>query len=256
MPSQHPITTAAESPDHFAAAKSHAAQIQKYSRIIISAPVALGAELLRLKALIDPKKGRPDKIATQLLLSDDTTPEGGERIGWRELMTRETGLSYEWCRRCMIAAERVIERLSTSKDAHPKAAAKLLQSPPAEWSDDDYAGLADTVGAVFDADTFNSLLIEIGVIRDKTANLIGGGGEGSDKSTGKKLSAKEDAQNYWRAYYRALATDRADETSFRKRLRYLPIQSDDPRVETSLADLEAELQAHHQIVKSEILRRA
>lgn len=240
------------STDPFQAARFHANRIKKLTCLVIAAPVALGAELLRIKAEINPKIGRPSKTGNDLPISGEIT----EATPWRDLVAEKTGLSYEACRRAMLAAERVIHRLETSKQAHHKSAAKLLKAPPAEWTDDDYAGLSETVGAVYDADTFNQLLIECGVIRDKTKDLAGGNKPGLLGKSGKSLSARDEAAHYWRNYYRALASDRADEATFRKRLRYLPVTSDNPAEETSLADLAAELDAHRAIVKDEIARRA
>lgn len=160
-------TLPATLPDpRFDAARKHAETARKGLRLTVSSCVALGLELIKLKDEIGASVGRPSGKSCN-----------SSNIKWPELVSRETGFSYERCNDFIKAAKAVRERLIGSRKQGDKEVKMIVKTPPSEWADSDYDAFADHIENAFKADTFKALMLDLGFGPKVTPPGNGGGGD-------------------------------------------------------------------------------
>jgi len=99
--------------------------------------------------------------------------QGGQRRGewakpelnWKDLLTQETGFSYERCRDFMKTAGAIRELLLASRKKGDATLRQIVQQPPATWTALDYCTFADAIGEHFDAETFSELMADLGLVK-------------------------------------------------------------------------------------------
>jgi hypothetical protein len=135
----------------FEAARKHADTARKGLRLTVASCVALGLELTRLKQEIGSVHGGARRSSSD-----------NPNLKWPELVSRETGFSYDRCNDFIKAAKAVRERISSSRKKGEKEIKMIVQAPPSQWTDDDYEQFSQHVEDAFQADTFKSLMLDLG----------------------------------------------------------------------------------------------
>lgn len=140
----------------------------------------LGFELRRLHALYSVRPGNPHGRKLIHKYSCELT--------WPELLKRELGISAEWARQAMAAAERSTARL-------PEIDVKeLLNTPLDQLPDLRRAEIIGNVQRKLPVSTPRQLLLELGLITEGSR-----GGDTSWSRNGKKLSPEEEHKRWMEA---------------------------------------------------------
>jgi|GEM_PF-3252155 len=146
-----PLITSPATDPRFAAARKHAETARKGLRLTVSACVALGLELIKLKEAIGVNRG-----------GDRRSKTDNPSLKWSDQVEQETGFSMDRCNDFIKAARGVSERLLGSRRQGDKAVKMIVKTPPSEWSDSDYDAFADHIEDAFKAETFKSLMLDLG----------------------------------------------------------------------------------------------
>jgi hypothetical protein len=217
-----------EGDPNFAELRRHHSAFRAGVSITLGAAVAMGAEIARLRAVVQPAEGRPKKTGN-IVASFQETP-------WRDLVKTHAAVDHETARRAEKVAADLRQHLEGKRDQLSRRARALIDDPTQIASFDDYFCLSQVVGTIYDADTWHGILVEAGVIR-RPIGPRSGGSDPDPIDPPKRLSLAVEARAValgLLAKFRELTTHREQ---WRKRLAALPVESTGDPNEPSLSDL-------------------
>ena len=200
------------------------------------ATLAIGAHLNALYAAEERQHGGDRATTTALAKS------------WKQTVTEQTGKSPEYCRRCRLAADAVLEDVKGKRSEDARRVRALLTDPDGQkWTFEDYELLSAYVGARWDVSSWTELLRELGIIRKAISNPTGATGDRS-----KPLPITEQAQSVARRIVGTLIPQNREER--RKLLASLEVNAASDE-ELDLTDIKHALMKEMEEVEDVIARK-
>lgn len=242
-----PPASTVEGDPAFADLRRHHAVFRAGVTLTLGAAVAMGAEIARLRAIVQPTKGRPSKNVNAVDIFQETP--------WKDLVKAHSAVNHETARRAEKVASDLRHNLEGKRDKLSIRARQLLDDPTQILTFDDYTTLSQVVGTIYDSDTWTGILIEAGVIRRPISQLGGGGKDPDPIAPPKKLPLLVEARAIALGLLGKLRECTTHREQWRKRLAALPLDPTGDPNEPSLADLKAEFSDRLLEIDEIILRK-
>lgn len=155
-----PLTLAKTEPDkpapmkEFDRARAHIAKIGELGRRAQHEMLLFGLELNKLKKELEPKRGGDQK-------SEKSKLHGATLIPWKDLVSQQTGQSYDTCHRWMEIAK------GASKSLPILMAKDVLEKPFSALPEARRMEVEKVLNKAVDGQTMHQLMLSFGVWKDK-----------------------------------------------------------------------------------------
>lgn len=227
----------------FADLRRHHQAFRSGIAVTFGAAVAMGAEIARLRATVNPSHGGKRSKSNNVAL-ETATP-------WREIVKAQAKVDHETARRTEKVATDLRQQLEGKRDKLSTRVRFLLDHPEQIQTFEDYETLSRATTATYDADTWHGILIEAGVLRRPVESK-----PALPEKSAKKIPLLEEARLAALAWLRSLHEPRVHRELWRKRLAALPADPTGDPDHPSLSEIRAELSDQLVEIDEILLRKA